>query len=257
MDPHLTNPAGRLFLFLTATIDGGHSGNSSLRRIWSNYLGVDRDDFPGFVTAMVAMLQQADEMEVLVNRLVDPALPKEQLLRPVDVVRQMLANDLLGSSNLQSVVNVVHRGIMSDLEAASHILARSESAAAPVSADELAGIRALVDQIIALATKDSALDTASREAVLRYAHNLLRALDLYKVVGPQALVDELDRFATETKRLKTAPGPKLFSKLKELTGVIVMTVAMFTAGAEVTEAIGVYGDLLALPASTEAPGPRK
>lgn len=251
MDVHLGNPAGRLFLFLDWTVHY-REPQSSLRHAWSEYLGVDEGNTSAYLSRMVSVLRLTDEIDEAVGRLVRPVVPSTLLLRPVAPVRENVAASVMGSNPVSWGVSVFDAGVRNDLEMCSHVLAGA-SLLRPLDDDQLATIRSLVEDVIAIASEDGGLDAEAREAVLRYAHDLLRALDLHRVQGSQALVDELDRFSAASTRLSAKPTPQLVQKLRATAGAIIMGVGLFTGVADVSNALGTYGEMLTLPAVTEAP----
>lgn len=78
--------------------------------------------------------------------------------------------------------------------------------------------------------------------------------DLYKVTGPQALVDELDRFYSNQRRVVSNPSPTLRQKLGQLVGTIVIAVELFGAPSTLDNAIEYYGEVFELTEMIEAPG---
>jgi hypothetical protein len=142
---------------------------------------------------------------------------------------------------------------MSDLETTSHVLSSYVATMSDIEDDALEGIKKLAQEIIALATEDESLDADARAAILRYASRIVVAADLYKVTGPQALIDELDRFYSEQKRIQPATSAPLKQKLGRLVGAIVVAVELFGAPVNVANAIEYYGGAFELTQLTEAP----
>lgn len=251
MDEHWGNPAGRLFMFLEMTTRyPDHS--APLRKVWSEYLGIGQDSTAEYISAMVSVLKLPDEIELAVGELDSAPLPRMILLRPVSLVREELATALMGANPVSWAKSVFDSGVRNDLEACSHILKANARLRSPDD-DQLTIIRSLVEEVIDEVARDGGLDLESREALLRYAYTLQRALDLYRVSGPQALVDELDRFWGASRRLETSPAPGVLDRLKQLTGAIVVAVGLFTGPVDVSSAITAYAEMWALPSSVEAP----
>lgn len=251
MDEHWGNPAGRLFMFLEMTTRyPDHS--APLRKVWSEYLGLGQDSTAGYISAMASVLKLPDEIELAVDDLESPPLPRLILLRPVGLVREELATALMGANPVSWARSVFDSGVRNDLEACSHILNANTGLGTPDD-DQLTNIRSLVEAVIDEVARDGELDRESREALLRYAYTLQRALDLHRVSGPQALIDELDRFMSASRRLATSPAPALRDRLQKLTGAIVVAVGLFTGPADVHSAITAYSTMWALPSSVEAP----
>lgn len=201
---------------------------------------------------MLSVLRLVDEAEAEVRRLDSPAVPESVLLRPLGPVRENLAAGIMGGNVVTWASSVFDSGVRNDLETCSYVL-NSAARLRPLEGDSLAEIRELVVEIMSLATADGGLDDETRLAILRYAQDMLRALDLYKVRGAQALVDELDRFTTESRRLKSHPSELLSAKLKALTAAVVVGVGLFTGPADVMNAVGTYGEVINTPAVVEAP----
>lgn len=206
-----------------------------------------------YMACMAELMQLPDEVESMVGQISTP-IPTSKLLRPLDAVRQYLKGDPLGTNPVSWMNSQIHTGVLSDLETTSHMLNGYVALAKEIDEDTLEKIRALATEIVDLAMTDEGLDADARAEFVRYAHRITEAADLYKVTGPQALVDELDRFYQSTRRMKTTPGQALWDATKKLTAVIVLAVELFTGPANVHDAIENYGDAFTLHEVTEAPG---
>lgn len=206
-----------------------------------------------YMACMAGLMQLPDEVESMVSQISTP-IPASKLLRPLDAVRQYLRDDPLGTNPVNWMTSQIHTGVLSDLETTSHMLNAYVTPNKEVDQDTLAQIRALAAEILDLAMRDEGLDADARATFIRYAHRIAEAADLYKVTGPQALVDELDRFYQSARRMKTAPGQALWDAAKRLTAVIVLAVELFTGPANVQNAIESYGDVFTVHEITEAPG---
>src|SRR5690606_36988881 len=87
------------------------------------------------------------------------------------------------------------------LETCSYVLARHHSDAV-IPAGTLDHIRALAEEVVESTLAAADLDDDARDALLRYAHRLIQACDLYWIGGASALRDELDRFLSSALREK-------------------------------------------------------
>nr|WP_274636485.1 hypothetical protein [Microbacterium bovistercoris] len=144
--------------------------------------------------------------------------------------------------------------IKSELDTTSQILNSFVTKSAVIPQDTLDEIKNLAARIVELAKKDDGLDDATRAAFIRYAHRIAETADLYKVTGPQPLLDELDRFSYESRRMTTPPGPGLWEATKKLTTAIVLAVELLMVPVNTDNALEYYGEMFSQYELTEAPG---
>ncbi|MCY1718445.1 hypothetical protein OVA26_16035 [Microbacterium sp. SL62] len=254
MENHASNPAGRLFSYFSEMRT--MPSNQGLNNYASAYFQT-KGISPRYMSSMAGLMQLPDEVEAMVAQIEAPPMPVEKLLRPLQKVREYFHGDPLGTNPVSFMTNYVDMGVLNDLETTSHILNSFVVKKKEISEETLEQIRSLASEIIDLATADESLDADARAAFVRYAHRIAEAADLYKVSGPQALVDELDRFHQSARRMKTQPGAKLWEVTKRLTAVVVIAVDLFSAPSNVADAIEYYGDPFTQHAITEAPGPQQ
>ncbi|MDD7961120.1 hypothetical protein [Microbacterium thalli] len=254
MENHVSNPAGRLWSYFDEM--RSKPANEGLNHYAAAYFKTSGIS-ARYMNSMARLMQLPDEAEAMVAQIESPPIPAAKLVRPLGKVREYFHADPLGTNAISWMSQYVDVGVLNDLETTSHILNSYVVRSSEVAEDTLEQIKSLADDIIALATADESLDSDARAAFIRYAHRIGEAADLYKVGGPQALVDELDRFHQSARRMKTPPSRTLWEKTKQLTGVVVLAVELFGVPATVDNAIEYYGDLFTRPAITEAPGPQR
>lgn len=251
-DPHENNPAGRLWLFFSAVVAPIAGG--SARTAATTYLRLPDDLSPRYVAAIAELMRLPEEAATLVGRLSDPPLPVQKLVQPLYLAeRVFVANPLLEASQTQ-VAKHIGPVTMSELETTSHILSRAHGDGTIDDATR-SQIRVLAEQIVKLANADTETDPETRAVFLRFAHGIIQAVDLYNVVGPTPLVDELDRFSSVCRRVNVAPSSPLADKAGKLIGTVVMAVGLFTAPSDLSNAIAAYTAPWEQSSITEAPGP--
>lgn len=253
MENHASNPAGRLWSYFSEmTSKPANEGLNNYAAAYFQTNGISAR----YMNSMAGLMQLPDEVESMVAQIETPPIPAAKLVRPLGKVREYFHGDLLGTNPISWMSSYVDIGVLNDLETTSHILNSYVVRSNEIAEDTLEQIKSLAGDIIDLATADEGLDSDARAAFIRYAHRIAEAADLYRVSGPQGLVDELDRFHQSARRMKTPPSPTLWDKAKQLTGVVVLAVELFGTPAAVDNAIEYYGDLFTQQAITEAPGPQ-
>lgn len=250
MENHASNPAGRLWLYFTEM--GTKKANAGVNGFAATYFGTHGIS-ARYMTSMAGLMQLPDEVESMVAQMENPPIPASKLLRPLDPVRQYFQGDPLGTNPVSWMSGQINVGVLSDLETTSHILHSFVTRSTEIPEKTLERIRSLATDILGLAMEDEGLDPDARAAFVRYAHRIFEAAALYKVHGAQGLVDELDRFHQNARRMKSTPSSVLWEKTKQLTGVVVLAVELFGAPATVDNAIQYYGDVFTQQAITEAP----
>lgn len=251
MENHASNPAGRLFVFFDQMIR--RSPDFAISQYAAEYFQSEPFDAK-YLAATASMMRLPDEVETLVAGLEDPPISASKLLRPLENVRNYFRADPLGTQAIRSMINTINSGVLSDLETTSQILGKYVTKKTDIDQDTLDSIRSLADEIARLAAEDTLLTADAREAIIRYAQRLKTAVDLYKVTGAQALIDELDRFFSEAQRVRPTPSKPLLKKLGTMVGAIVMAAEIFTGPADVADAIEQYTHAFELEQSVQAPG---
>lgn len=251
MENHASNPAGRLWLYFAEM--SAKPANEAVSVHAARYFGTHGIS-ARYMASMAGLMQLPEDVEAMVSQIQTP-IPTAKLLRPLDAVRKYLHGDPLGSNAVSWMTSQIHVGVLSDLETTSHMLNAYVTPTSEIDEDTLEKIRSLASEILDLAMRDEELDADARAEFIRYAHRIAEAADLYKVTGPQALVDELDRFYQSARRMKSTPGRELWERTKQLTAVIVVAVELFTGPVNVQNAIEQYSDVFTLQEITQAPGP--
>lgn len=219
MNPHLLNPAGRLWEFMSAT--WGAPDSQNLVSAWGAYLGGTPDeDRPRYFSAMSVVTGWPDEIRELVADLPKGTIPRSQLLRGVTEAEAVLklAPQAYGMQVAQAK-GQFHRGTLSDLETCSRVLnahagiivdedeeedgAEEVETAGDDASDDADGkkaskpeepldaIRRLAEEIVATVSGDDVPEVAKR-ILWEHAQAITRAVDLYKIVGPEGLRREYE-----------------------------------------------------------------
>ncbi|MDQ0645669.1 hypothetical protein [Microbacterium murale] len=251
MENHASNPAGRLWLYFSEM--SLKQQNQPVSNYAAAYFGSKGRDAK-YMLAMGRLMQLPDEVAAMVARLEQPPIPVSKLIRPLDAVRGVFDGDPLATNPVSWMRSVIDGGVLSDLETTSHILSSYATNVSDIREDTLSQIKALAEEVIEMALNDDALDPEARAAIIRHAHRIIVAVDLYKVSGPEGLVDELDRFYSEVRRVRPTPSLPLRAKLGKLLGVIVIATELFSAPVSVANAIDYYGETFELSQLVEAPG---
>lgn len=253
MSVHESNPAGRLFLYFRHVCGG--AANQPIHVFAAGYFGLPQGFTAPYVSACAQLLTLPDEVEAQASLLESPT-PWDVLIRPLGPVRALFLADPLGSQAVQAAVNEITPGVLSDLEHLSYALSTLSGINPKIDEDTLSQIRDLAEEIIRLAREDDSLDPDTQEAFIRFGRRITEAADLYKVRGAQPLVDELDRFHQECRRMKMPErGSKIWGSFSKLTGIVIAAAALFTTPIEVAHAIEEYSAVFEMPVLTETPGP--
>lgn len=198
MNPHLLNPAGRLYEFMKHTWES--SQQEALSASWRRYFDVESPtDHASFYGALASVLKLPDQIRERVAELANPPVPRSQLLRGVDGAQALLKlANTVESVNIDGARQQFHQGTLTDLETCSHILNNSLPALPDDKADEdaettLDAIRRLAEEIISEVTASgSELPVEVARLLLDYASALIRAVDLFKITGVEGVVREFD-----------------------------------------------------------------
>lgn len=251
---HLNNPAGRLFEALSYLRSHHNSSNHNpvlLRTVLCGYFEIDEADDPSYFAKVSGLMALPVQIREEVGDLDDPFLPPEQLLRPLPVVERFLGDHAAGRDYAHTALAVITDGTMNDLEACSHILSRMREFI-DINAEELDDIRsaaqALVDAILA----DGGLPVGVRQTLLRLAHNLLRAVDEYKVGGGDAVLDAWDTMAGMAARNTNTVSlaKRVVGAIRDLGMIIATVVTVANAPEQVGNGIEFVQGLFAV----EGPG---
>jgi hypothetical protein len=254
MDEHIATPAGRLWLYfshMAAQLDT----NRPVREVAASYFGVESSDTGAYMTVMSQLVGLPDAVHRQVTGIEKPIPPSRVLLRPLLRVREAFNADPMGANPVDWLLNQVPQDVLDGLETTSYVLLDQQPTLNPeIAPNALARIHDLAQEIIRLATESDELDTNAREAFVRFGHRIAEAADLYKVAGAQPLVDELDRFHSESHRVQVSRNSQVWEKFKQVTAAIVTAVNLFSAPLNVHNAIEGYTELFTLPETTLAPG---
>lgn len=254
MSAHESNPAGRLWLYFRNVCGG--APNQAVFQFAAAYFGLPAEYNAAYLSAVTQLVSLSDEMEAQVALLEDPSTPKAVLLRALAPVRNVFRSDPLGTQAVQGILGEITPGVLADLEHASYALMTLQGLNPAIDEDTLSQIRTLAEEIVKLAAEDESLTPETRAAFIRFGHRIMEAADLYKVGGAQPLVDELDRFHHECRRMPMpAQRSPVWERIMALTGVVVTAVGLFTAPADLGHAIAEYSAVFEMPMLTEAPGP--
>lgn len=254
MTLHETNPAGRLWVFLNDTFAARQ--HTMLRDAWRDQHG---DDPALYLPRLSHALGLPSEIRYKLRSVRDPVVPLDNVVRSIDSVELALGAALKldpgAMGTVQSLRDKITPVDLVNLENCSHILARTTpTAAVPTTA--LARIRVLADEISLAVLEDDSLESDVREAIVRYASGLVRAVDLYKVRGAQALIDELDRFTSTAVRInlgKRTP-PRMWERVKVVSVTVFTAAQVLVIPNELGAALDSYRQVLELPTETILPG---
>lgn len=252
MENHASNPAGRLWLYFDYL--NSQSRKQPVIRLAAKYFNSGTPLSARHMAGVAALMALPDEVETMVNGMERYPIPEAKLLRPLPKVREYFRADPLGNKDVAWAQSFVDSGVLSDLETTSHILDGFVVRAIDVSDDDRQSVKTLAQEILALVLADETLDDETRAVIVRYAHRIVEAIDLYKVKGPQPLLDELDRFYSASHRVPAPSNPTLRRKLSELGGAIILMIELLAAPATVANAIEYYDTTFAMRQITEAPG---
>jgi len=240
MNSHHFNPAGRLFEFMTVT---WHSQNTqSIGATWAGYLEVDLNDRSKLYAALSQVLLLPDKARSDIEALANPILPKSQLLRPFDQVD--LALEYVGSLTTQtaSVKEKFHQGTLSDLETASAFLngraLSSDRLEDPEQIDDtLQTIRRLANEIMEDASTAGLAPDVAR-LLVEYAAAIVRAVDFYRIAGPEGIAAEFERMLGGVLWRPSAyvevreKSPSTLSKIAEVSKNVIALGALATFPAD-------------------------
>lgn len=231
MNPHLLNPAGRLYEFMKYT--WGSPVQESLAATWRRYFDVeDASDHASFYGALALVLRLPDQVTERVEALEEPPIPLDQLLRGVAPAKDLLnltAN--VESQTVESARRTFHEGTLSDLETCSRILNNSHPRLQNADGDAetpLDAIRRLAEEIVSEVTgKESKLPPEVARMLLGYASAIVRAVDLFKITGVEGVVKEFEGLVGA---LVTSPQavsalratPKAWTKFIDLSNQVIV-----------------------------------
>lgn len=249
---HASNPAGRLWLFATATAQSSPKAN--LRQVWSDYFSAETPS--QYLASLSEIIALPSLIEEAIDSAADAILPKEILLRGVQPLSDVIHADLSGSQHVQWFNSQVKEGHLNDIQTCSYVLNRVQPHA-DVTEDALEKIRDLAEEIVSSALGAKDLDPDVRGALIDYAHGLLYACDQYIIRGAAAFTSELDRFIGSAHRvgLRERVPKKLWAQISSISVAVLTAIQIVTAPSDVAGALEAYQGFLQLPASVEAPAP--
>ncbi|MBN9169370.1 hypothetical protein [Microbacterium sp.] len=251
MPDYHPNPAGRILHLVDSTLESG--GAELLREIWLDYFQVSNET--DYLAALVTVLNVSAEARKQLLALKRTFIPRDQAVEPFHTFEKFVheyAKVPVAVDQFRKTMQPRRDMLLSTSEILDEFYPT-----AVTSEVTLDRIRNLAYEIATEVTQDGSLDTELRAVLLRYAHNLMRLVDMYKVTGGAALKDEADRFFAEawrTETLKRAPE-SLWKKAMGVTGVVLTAVDVFVAPQHVTEAIDFYLNAGTTSISIEAPAP--
>jgi len=248
-EQHLRNPAGRLWL-LFDHMDAG-ANNQSLVPKLSAYLGVEPAPSVDFFTALAPVMALPGLFSEAVLRLVDPAIPVEDLLDELPkIISTVTIYGALASSGQAAQQH--DAGTMKTLAHASHLLNKSLPASPAAITEKLAELRELAEALVALVTDDTSLPFELRRLLLEHMAAFVRSINLYKVCGVEGVLAEIDRlrgdFVRQTETYSAAKAsPKVWEGVKNLMTAVVLF------GAVVHVPVAIANDVAAVLEITMAP----
>lgn len=250
MNPHLLNPAGRLYEFLRRTWEA--PDNAQLANVWGSYVEADANSEPAaYMTRLGELLLLPAAVREDVSRLTRPPLPKSQLLRAVPQAETVLS--FAWSAAGHSVIQIrphFHQGTLSDLETCSRILngARgiqededddASSSPEDEQAEEtpLETVRRLAEEILTCVREGDFPEPVAR-ALLEYAGAIVKAADLFHISGPEGVAREYERLLGAAVRdpalrdaIRSTPGIR--DRVSELAKFVTLIGAALVVPADV------------------------
>ena len=250
MNPHMLNPAGRLYEFMLHTWESNQQ--EGLSASWRRYLGVESPtDHASFYGALASVLRLPKQVRERVAALEGPPIPMSQLLRGVDGANSLLdlANSV-ESINIEGARQRFDKGTLTDLETCSHILNNLLAALPGEEGDgetPLGAIRRLAEEIVSEVTAEgSTLPPEVTRVLLDYAASIVRAVDLYKITGVEGIVKEFEglvgALVTSPSALSSLRGaPKVWTKFIDMSKqVLILSAVLAVPGQLAIEAGKAY-----------------
>jgi hypothetical protein len=247
---HETNPAGRLFLFCSATNE--HSDEISLRQAWNTYF--ETEDPVVYLQRIADTVDLTRQVREAVELLDDPVIPKHKLVEALEPFEQRVLVDIDGGQNLYWWRAGVTSGHITSFENCSYLLHRAKPTP-QMTEDSISKIRAMAEDIASTVTAAEDIERDVREKVLEFAHRLIRACDSYKINGVDAFNDELDRFlgVINSTDLKKRTPKNLWEKVNTTAVAVLLALNLWSAPAQAIESGATYFKVFEMPSTIQAP----
>jgi len=194
-DEHSRNAAGRIYSFLafcwTTAVD------TSVLDLVAGYLELPSKAYtPQLLTAMAAFLELPGQAKREVEALIAPPIPKVTLLdelpRAENAMMALASGVQMPASAFK---NYYDAGTLKSLQLTSHILNSASTVKRSVPADNLDEVKKLADELVASLGEDDMIDDELRRLLFEHADAIRRSVDLFKVAGIDAVLEEFDGLA--------------------------------------------------------------
>jgi hypothetical protein len=242
MAPELTehhfNPAGRLYNFVTYTTE---QGNLLIEEVWSGYFDA-KPNSPQYLMGLSAVLDLPRQVMRAVDALHPDAVKyrsKDKLLRPLPSVRNAIG---VGIANQRSgadlVTNELAAADLFDLEICSDVLRGNWQSDGNLPSS-LKTMEESIHKTLKLADELSEalgdlpdLDAELRFTLLDAVQRIRRSVDLYRVLGPEALGQARDQLVgsvvmNPTVANEVRKNPNIGTKVAALVVVLGSFVSLF------------------------------
>ncbi|TFC15217.1 hypothetical protein E3O19_08795 [Cryobacterium algoritolerans] len=235
MNTHYLNPAGRLFEFLNYVWLA--SDQLDAKSVWGLYLDVIPEQEPAkFFRAIGGVLALPDEVRTSVAGVQDGPFSRERLLRALPAAEAALSiAPQLPSYSVAQMKLHYDKGTLADLETCSELLSHGRQGGRDIEfagmENSLAGIRSLADEIKVEAT-ESGLPSDVATLLWRNADAIVRAVDMYRILGTESVIREFDAFVGSLVTKPVAGDaarntPALWDKVQKLSKEIILMEAAF------------------------------
>lgn len=255
---HLGNPAGRLWLALNAIVGPGVKSTDqtpvSLRRAICRYAAVEDADDAGYFAVLSELMRLPVEIRAAAAELENPSAPVETLLRPLPAVQAFFVRYAEGRQAVHKIRAEVSDGVLNDLEHTSHHLSVGRTNVA--DADALKDIRAAAEALIDAIRADKSMPDDVRASMLRYAHAVVQSVDEFEIRGGDQLVMAWDALAgTVVQKAQRGIGKRVWGAFLKLGAAVGVVTALAGAPEQIAAGAQYIGEMLALPATVDAPAP--
>jgi hypothetical protein len=242
MDLHDYTAAGRLYKFL-AFLHSEHDRTPATNS-WANYFGLESPANPQFFVCVATLLRLPDEARESVDNFSMRDLARRRLERALPNVEAVLAlAPNLVNVAMQEMKVHFDGGTLADLETCSDVLVERFATVGLDETDTEEG-ETTVDQIrrlgseLALLATESGLPVEVALLLLKNAEAIVNAIDVFKIVGPEGVVREYERFVGAVMTRPEAANeirkrPKLTEKVVELSKAVVVLGAAFAVPGQV------------------------
>jgi hypothetical protein len=263
VDKFLSDPAGRLYRFLEHC--GNENANDTILEGWRRYLDLPAEVGRVEIVSGVAPLFPLPDLVVDLLRSTEHAEENLDDYTPALTAARNAMSVVVESTSAMSVMKRhFDAGDVESLKSCSRILQRLPGVGIPTDA-QLDEVRSSAQDLIDSILNAKDLPSTVRETLLGYAHAAVRDVDLFKIGGLDALVQEAHRFRGQ---VETNPGSILppakekgvWAELKRFATALGIFVMVSHAPIAIGEDINEYRrELLSItapaPAELVAPGP--